>query len=137
MELPKIHMKSVAVGLGCRKDAPAHSIVALVREALARLPRAPGVVTLYSSQRKAQETGLRDAASALGYPLVFLDAAELSAVDARIVTRSPRVRKITGLDSVAEAAALAGGGVNARIIVARLTAGGAACAIAAELGDGA
>ena len=135
MELPKIRMKSVAVGLGCRKDAPAHSIIALVREALARLPRAPGAVTLYSSQRKAQETGLREAASALGYPLVFLDDAELSATDARIVTRSPRVRELTGLDSVAEAAALAGGGLQARIVVARLTSGGAACAVAADLGD--
>ena len=130
-------MRSVAVGLGCCRDAPTPSIIALVREALARLPRAPGAVTLYSSQRKAQETGLREAATALGYPLVFLDDAELSAVDARIVTRSARVRDVTGIDSVSEAAALVGAGPRAQIVVARLTSGGAACAIAAELGDSA
>jgi len=130
-------MRSVAVGLGCRRDAPAPSIVALVREALTRLPRAPGAVTLYSSRRKAQEAGLRDAAATLGYPLVFLDDADLAAVDARIVTRSAKSRAVTGLDSVSEAAALAGAGPQAQIVVARLTSGDAACAIAADLGDAA
>jgi cobalt-precorrin 5A hydrolase len=126
-------MRSVAVGLGCRKDTPPQSIVALVREALARLPEAPGDVRLYSSERKSQEPGLREAATALGYSLVFLSDVDLSAVKARIVTRSAKVREVTGLDSVAEAAALAGGGARTEIVVPRLTSAGAACAIAAEI----
>lgn len=128
-------MSAVVVGLGCRKGAPAPSIVALVREALSRLPQAPDAITLYSSARKSGEAGLHDAAAALGYPLVLLDDAELSAVESRIVTRSAKVRAAIGLDSVAEAAALAGGGPRAHILVARMTSSDAACAIAGDRGD--
>jgi cobalt-precorrin 5A hydrolase len=128
-------MTSVAIGLGCRKDTPAQTIAALVGEALARLPRPPDDVRLYSSERKSHEPGLREAAAALGYELVFLSDSDLAAVAARVVTRSAKVRQVTGLDSVAEAAALAGAGPRARIVVARLIGGGGACAIAAEMSN--
>jgi cobalt-precorrin 5A hydrolase len=135
MELSKAAMTSVAVGLGCRKNVPAHSVVALVREALARLPQPPAAVTLYTSERKSQEAGLREAAATLGYRLVFLADADLSAVGARVITRSAKAREATGLESVSEAAALAGGGPKAHIVVARITSGGVACAIASASCD--
>jgi cobalt-precorrin 5A hydrolase len=128
-------MKSVAIGLGCRKNASAHSVAALVREALARLPREPARVRLYSSVRKSQERGLLEAATALGYDIAFLDDADLLAVADRVATRSAKSREATGHDSVAEAAALAGAGPKAMIVVPRVTSNDAACAIAAEISD--
>ena len=125
-------MNHVAMGLGCRRNTPAAAIEALARAALARLPSPPRTVTLWSSERKADEAGLAEAALALGWRLEFLPDAELAAVGERLVTRSAKVREVTGLDSVAEAAALAGAGPHARIVVARMTADGVACAIAAE-----
>ena len=128
-------METVAIGLGCRKGASAAAIAALVNEALARLPRKPAHVRLYSSARKSDEFGLRDAAAALGYDIAFLDDADLLAVAERVVTKSAKSREVTGHDSVAEAAALAGAGAKAKIIVPRLTSNEAACAIAAEIFD--
>jgi cobalt-precorrin 5A hydrolase len=126
-------MVSVAVGIGCRKNTPGASIAALVRAALARLPQEPDLVRLYSVERKAREPGMHEAAMALGYDLVFLPEGALAAAAARLVTRSARVQEIMGLDSVAEAAALIGAGPKSAIVVKRLTADGAACAIAAEV----
>ncbi len=130
-------MDTVAIGIGCRKDASAELIVALAREALARLPRPPASARLYSSARKAGEAGLRQAAVALGCEIAFLDDADLLAASDRVVTRSAKSREITGLDSLAEAAALAGAGPGAKIVVPRLTSAEAACAIAATEGDAA
>ncbi|MGO9356449.1 MAG: cobalamin biosynthesis protein [Xanthobacteraceae bacterium] len=123
---------SVAVGIGCRSNTPGATIARLVRDALARLPGKPDQVRLYSVARRAQEPGLHEAAMALGYDLVFLPDLALAAAAARVVTQSARVRESFGVGSVAEAAALIGGGPNAAIVVARLAVDGATCAIAAE-----
>lgn len=128
-------VRSVAIGIGCRRNTPASAIEGLARAALARLPRPPAEARLYSIARKADEPGMLDAARALGYDIVFLPNEDLVAAAPRLVTRSARVRAITGVNSVAEAAALAGAGPTARLIVPRLAANGATCAIAAETED--
>jgi cobalt-precorrin 5A hydrolase len=132
MELRQAVVNAVAVGIGCRKDTPGATIAALVRAALARLTVTPDQIRLYSVARKAQEPGLHEAAKSLGYDLVFLPEPALVAVAARVVTQSARVQAMLGVGSVAEAAALAGGGPQSAIVVARLAADGATCAIAAE-----
>lgn len=124
----------VAVGLGCRTGASGSSIAALVRAALARLPSQPRAVTLFVTDRKAREPGLREAAQDLGYELVVLPEASLAAVGGRLATHSPRVSALTGVGSVAEAAALVGGGPDFGIVVPRLACGGVACAVAARSG---
>ena len=48
----------------------------------------------------------------------------------RCVTRSQRVEALLGLPSLAEAAALAGAGPHSRLILARISEGGASCAVA-------
>ena len=128
-------MKSVAIGIGCRKNTPAQAIIGLVREVLALLPEAPANVRLCSSERRSQQAGLREASVTLGLALVFFSHVELAAVAERILTRSAKVREVTGLDGVAESAALVGAGPRAKIVVPRRTAGGAACAIAADFAD--
>lgn len=69
-------------------------------------------------------------AAALGVPLVLVPRAELEAAGARVQTRSERVLEMTGVPSVAEAAALAAAGPQARLIVPRIAARTATCALA-------
>jgi cobalt-precorrin 5A hydrolase len=121
----------VAVGLGCRTAASGEQIVEAIRQALALLPAPPDRVELFSSRRKAGQPGLLAAARLLGYPLALLDDAALAATADRLLTDSPRVRALLGVGSLAEAAALAGGGPDCVLVEPRRTLGGVACAVAA------
>lgn len=123
-------MKRVAIGVGCRKDVSSEAVAALIREALSRLPRQPESARLFSIDRKRDEAGLASAAAKLGLPLLFLSKAELAAALDRVTVKSARVRSIMGVESIAEAAALAGAGASSRLLVSRLAANGATCAIA-------
>jgi cobalt-precorrin 5A hydrolase len=85
---------------------------------------------LFTSKAKAGEPALRDAAAMLGLELVGLARSELEAAAPRCLTRSVRVEAVTGLPSLAEAAALAGAGLRSRLILARISENGASCAVA-------
>ena len=122
----------IAIGLGCRKHCPGAEIAALVREALARA-RIEGEPHLFSIIDKQDETGLSDAAKLLAMPLHFLPRAALAGQMAQVVTRSQKAARLYGLESISEAAALAGAGTGARLILPRISNAGATCAIA--LGD--
>jgi hypothetical protein len=91
-----------------------------------------GVPRLFSLVDKSGERGLRAAAEALGFELIFLPREALAAVASRLLTRSAAAQRRFGLDSVAEAAALAGAGPNGRLLAPRLAADGATCAIAVD-----
>ena len=88
------------------------------------------VARLFTSQAKASEAGLIEAAVVLGISLIALPQAELEAAAPRCVTRSERALRATGLPSLAEAAALAGAGAGSRLILPRISENGASCAIA-------
>lgn len=120
----------IAIGLGCRKSCPAEAIVAIVRRALADCPDVAGERRLFCLADKSSEPGLATAAEILGFDLVFLPREALAAETPRLLTRSAVVRSRYGLDSVAEASALAGAGPGARLSGPRLAADGATCAIA-------
>jgi cobalt-precorrin 5A hydrolase len=122
----------VAIGLGCRKNTSSEIIVDLVRQALAGLTHAPLQATLYATDRKSAEAGMIEAARALGYALEFLPENALAAAQGRLATQSERVRAMTGVGSVAEAAALVGGGPDFELVTPRLARDGATCAIAAD-----
>lgn len=117
----------VAIGIGCRRGCPGDAIAALIREAAgADLAGA----SLFTIDRKADDPGMRDAADALGLPLVFLPAGDLAAVTDRVLTASARVKEAVGVSSVAEAAALAGAGREGVLTGPRLARDGATCAVA-------
>jgi histidinol-phosphate aminotransferase len=99
----------LCVGVGARRGAPASSVVALVEEVLreAGLPRG-GVVELATVAAKAAEPGLVAAAAELGVPLRGHAPELLAGVS--VPHPSVRVAAAAGTPSVAEAAALAGGG---------------------------
>jgi cobalt-precorrin 5A hydrolase len=118
---------SAAVGIGCRAGASAEAIERLVREALARAGLAGA--DLYAPSRKAGPA-LAEAAARLGLELHYCDEAALPDVAAGVVSHSPRVAALYGVGSVAEAAALAGAGAGARIVVAKFSADGVSCAVA-------
>lgn len=124
----------IAIGVGCRRATPATNIVALVRDALGRLPPDAAPAGLYSIAEKHGEPGLAEAAATLGLPLTFLDRAVLQLVAEQTKSCSRRVEEMFGLPSIAETAALAGasqGGVeDAVLLVPRISTPTATCAIA-------
>ena len=64
---------------------------------------------------KSGEAGIAAAAAKLGVDLILISETELQAASDRTETRSERVLALTGVPSVAEAAALAAAGPSARL----------------------
>ena len=118
---------SAAIGIGCRASATAEAIARLVREAQARASL--GAASLHAPA-SLDNPALAEAAARLGLTLHRHDAAALRAVAARVRSHSPRVAEAFGVGSVAEAAALAGAGVGAEIVVPKFSADGVSCAVA-------
>lgn len=119
----------VAIGVGCRQGCSADEIAALVRQALGGAPLAEPM-GLFTICDKREEAGLIEAAGRLGLDLVLLSRAVLRTQEASVQTRSARAEALFGVASVAEAAALAGAGEDAVLIVKRIASQGATCAVA-------
>ena len=129
----------VAIGVGCRRGCEAQVIEALVRQALERVPSSvvPVVaplngasIKLFTIADKCDEVGLLEAAHRLGLALVLLPRAALRDQTPFVQTCSPHSRRRFDVPSVAEAAALAGAGSGAVLIVPRIALDSATCAIA-------
>ncbi|HEY4042162.1 MAG TPA: cobalamin biosynthesis protein [Rhodopila sp.] len=120
---------AIAIGVGCRIGCPAASIEALVREALDRAPAARRL-GLFTICDKAEEPGLIAAADSLGLDLTFIARTVLQQQAPHIQTRSIHAQSRFGVPSVAEAAALAGAGTCAVLIIPRIARHGVTCAIA-------
>lgn len=100
---------ALVVGVGARRDAAADEVLGLVRDTL----RDAGlsvldVVELATVEAKAGEPGVVAAAARLGTPLRAYPAELLASV--RVPGASDAALAAVGTASVAEAAALAGGG---------------------------
>jgi cobalt-precorrin 5A hydrolase len=120
----------IIAGVGCRKGASAVEIRAAIATALERAGlMANALALLATSAAKEREPGIAAAASALNVPLVLVPQSELEAAGIRTLTRSERVSALIGVPSVAEAAALAAGGIGARLVAARVAIGPATCAL--------
>jgi len=118
----------VVAGIGFRHATAAGEILDLVGHALARQPFLLGSVA--TAADRADEPVIRAVAATLGVPLIGVSAEALIAMDARVVTRSARITATRGVGSVAEAAALAGAGPGATLILPRIASAGATCALA-------
>ncbi|GHC63651.1 precorrin-3B C(17)-methyltransferase [Streptomyces flavofungini] len=100
---------SLVVGVGASKGAPVDEVLELVRDSL----QGAGLSALCVGQlatvdAKRDEPGIVEAAARLGVPLVTYGAAELAGVDVPNPSGAPLAA--VGTPSVAEAAALHGGG---------------------------
>jgi len=121
----------IVAGIGCRKGASAEEIEAAIAAALAQAGCAPGRLGLIAtSDGKGGEPGIVAAAAARGVRLVMVGPADLEAAGTRTQSSSPRVLALTGVPSVAEAAALAVGGSKTRLLLPRIVVGPVTCALA-------
>jgi cobalt-precorrin 5A hydrolase len=121
----------MVAGVGCKAGAAASEIEAAIAEALARAGLSAATLTaLATSFTKSDEPGIAAAAMARGLRLVIVPQRDLVAADARVVTRSERVLALTGVRSVAEAAALAAAGPASRLLCPRVAIGPVTCALA-------
>lgn len=127
-------LSRIAIGLGFTSSARAQDIQALVR---AMLDAAPphAQAKIFTLARKAQSAALCEAVASLGMEVEALDDAEFAARQSEFLARgakaSEKVREKTGLASVAEAAALMGGGPRATLLAPRRAARNVTCALAA------
>lgn len=124
-----------AMGLGARRGVAAQDVVDIVR----RVADQHGVdlrdLSLCTLESKIEETGIQEAARALGVTLRFLPLADIRARKGAAPTHSPRVQAMLGVGSVAEAAALVGAGPGSRLVAPRVTTPFAACALAKSAED--
>jgi cobalt-precorrin 5A hydrolase len=122
----------IAAGIGCKRGATASDIEAAIHAALASARiEADALDVIATIEAKSAEAGIRTAAAKLGVTLMVVPELELFAANGRVETHSERVAVLSGVGSVAEAAALAAAGPASTLIVPRLIVGAATCALAA------
>lgn len=125
--------RAVVAGIGFRHATLADEIVALVAEGLRQADLAGArLAALATAADRAGDPAIRDAAETLGVPLVAVDVEALREAGRRVVTRSVRIEALRGVGSLAEAAALAAAGPDARLVLPRIASAGATCALAAS-----
>jgi histidinol-phosphate/aromatic aminotransferase/cobyric acid decarboxylase-like protein len=117
----------ITVGVGASTGVAAAEVLAAVD---AVLPADAAPVVLATLDARAAEPGLREAAARRGWPLTGHPAAALAAVP--VPAPSSRVAAAVGTPSVAEAAALLGGG---RLVVGKTVHGRVTVAVARRPGD--
>jgi len=121
----------IVLGIGCRRGCPGEEILGLVAAALDRAGLA-AADALATAASKASEPGIVSAAASLALPLLPQSQAAMERAGSH--THSARVAALTGVGSLAEAAALAAAGADARLLLPRIASAQATCAIAT--GDG-
>ncbi|MGW0839786.1 precorrin-3B C(17)-methyltransferase [Streptomyces sp. NPDC002787] len=100
---------SLVVGVGASKGVPVDEVLGLIEDALRDAGLSPkSLAAVATVDAKAGEPGVVRAAERLGVPLVTHSAEELAAVEVPNPSDAPRAA--VGTPSVAEAAALVGGG---------------------------
>nr|WP_202424961.1 precorrin-3B C(17)-methyltransferase [Streptomyces sp. HUCO-GS316] len=100
---------SLVVGVGASKGAPVEEVLDLIESSLREAGLSPrSVAELATVDAKAGEPGIVEAAERLGVPLVTYSAEELARIDVPHPSDAPLAA--VGTPSVAEAAALMGGG---------------------------
>jgi cobalt-precorrin 5A hydrolase len=119
----------IVAGLGSRRGVTAEDVMAAIRAAVGThgLPMAR-IGLLATGEAKSGETAFAEAALRLGLPLEIVSQANLAAQ--QTPTRSTASLAASGVGSMAEAAALAAAGDDARLLGPRTALGPVTCAIA-------
>lgn len=124
-------VRTVIVGIGCRRGCPAGNILEAVRSALEKNGISPDAVRfLASADIKGNEPGLLEAAAALDIPLRLIPSDEIRETS-RLFQHNPIARRRVGLPAVAEPAALLAGR-RTRFIQRKIIHNGVTVAIARE-----
>ncbi|MDR6820558.1 cobalt-precorrin 5A hydrolase [Neorhizobium sp. 2083] len=121
----------IAAGLGCRKGTSAEALLSALAAACSQAGISrESVSVLATGEIKRHEPGLIQLAERLRLPLRIIDEASLKGAEGRTKTVSKHSLAQTATPSLSEAAALAAAGEASELIVARLVADGATCALA-------
>jgi cobalt-precorrin 5A hydrolase/precorrin-3B C17-methyltransferase len=125
------HPAALALGVGCERGCDPDELWNLVRATLAEARLAPeSVACVVSLDLKADEPAVHAVASRLGVPARFFDAARLETEAPRLANPSEVVLREVGCHGVAEGAALAAAGPDARLAVEKRRSARATCAVA-------
>jgi precorrin-2 C20-methyltransferase len=126
-----LHPPTLAVGVGCERNAEPEELVALVEASLAAQGLAQASVACVASiDVKMDEPAVHAAAAALAVPARYFTAGELERETPRLANPSDTVFRAVGCHGVAEAAALAIAGTDATLIMPKQRSARATCAIA-------
>src|SRR5262245_10538878 len=121
----------IVAGIGCRKGTSPAEIEAVITAALKQAGFAQDKLgAIATPADKGVESAIAVVALLYGLPLLFIPAPDLEAAASRCESRSDRVLALKGVPSVAEAAALAAGGSEAKLLLPRIAVGPATCALA-------
>lgn len=121
----------IVAGIGCRSGVDAAEVEAAIVAALLEGSVTENELRLIAiPSSKAQESGVVAAAAARRIPIVLIAQPALEAVSELVITRSARAMAAMNVNSVAEAAALAGAGAHSRLLGPRVAVGPVTCALA-------
>jgi cobalt-precorrin 5A hydrolase len=118
----------IIAGLGYRAGCPADEIVGIIETAQARVGLRADILAIPAF--KPFDSGVHEAATRLGLLLIRVDRPALERVQHLCPTPSHVVSEAVGLASIAEGCALAGAGMDARLLLARIKTACATCAVA-------
>ena len=122
---------SIVIGIGHDRGASLSDLEALVAECLTAAGLAAADIAVIASIESRAETGLADAlAAGFGVAARYFPAARLEAETPRLANPSAALFQRIGCHGVAEAAALAAAGPDARLILPKRKGRGVTCAIA-------
>lgn len=121
----------IVAGIGCRSGVDASEVEAALAAALLERSVTGNELGLIAIPRsKAHESGVVAAAAARRIPIVLVTQQAMEAVSELALTRSDRAMAAMNVNSVAEAAALAGAGSHSRLLGPRVAVGPVTCALA-------
>jgi cobalt-precorrin 5A hydrolase len=124
----------IVAGIGCRRGALSAAIELSIEAALLKCGLdCSALNALATAAEKGDEPGLRVAANSFSLPLILVAPTDLALASDRVLSFSKRVFFLKGVPSIAETAALAAAGRNARLLAPRVSNKEASCAIA--IGD--
>lgn len=112
-------MTRLMIGVGFQERASAASIADAIALVLRAVPN-HDVIAIAAPADKVRHPGLLAVAGERGWPVMAIDPASLRAADAHLTTRSAVSIEQRGVGSVCEAAALAGAGRDAQLVISRV-----------------
>jgi cobalt-precorrin 5A hydrolase len=110
------------IGIGTTSRVTVEDVLAIIAAAKAKIELDPGardVDSISTLDRDALNHVLYDAARQAGLSLLLLQVDQLKAAAKDCLTHSEKSQKLYGVPSVAEAAALAAAGANAKLLIPR------------------
>lgn len=121
----------IVAGLGCRSGTTAESLFFALEAACEEVGiETKAITALATGEIRREEPGMLELAEKLGLPLHIVDDSAVLAVEPRTKTVSRHSLSQTGSSSLSEAAALVVAGDTSELIVPRMIAYGATCALA-------